>query len=137
LPGHGMRASFDADGTPVCVAVMKHPAMSDDPQVLYRVERNGTAVPLTGELHRVAGEGDTTDERLTIVHDDGNEIPFRVGDDGIGPPLVDPALGPRVQAVASAGGHTVALMTLGAVSDPDVYAVEAGVPPRRLTRSGQ
>ena len=137
LPGHAVRASFDADGTPVCVAVMRHPAMSDDPQVLYRVERNGRAVALTAELDRFAGEGDTTDERLTIVHDDGNEIPFRVTDDGIGPPLVDPALGPGVQAVAEGGGNTVALMTLGSVSDPDVYAVEPGVTPRQLTRSGQ
>jgi len=60
-----------------------------------------------------------------------------VTDDGIGPPLVDPALGPGVQAVAEGGGNTVALMTLGAVSDPDVYAVEPGVTPRQLTRSGQ
>ena len=76
---------------------MTHPAMSDDPQVFCRVERNGTAVALTGDLDRFVGEGDTTDERLTIVHDDGNEIPHHVSDDGIGPPLVDPALGPGVQ----------------------------------------
>ena len=83
---------------------MRHPAMSDDPQVLYRVERNGTGRPADRRPRPLRRRGRHHDERLTVVHDDGNEIPFRVTDDGIGPPLVDPALGPGVQAVAEGGG---------------------------------
>jgi dipeptidyl aminopeptidase/acylaminoacyl peptidase len=137
LPGQVHRFSFDADGTPVAVALGKHPAQSHDPLMTWRVAPNGSGTALTAPLDRFSGQGETNDERVSVIADGGTEAAYRIGDDGSITPLVDPAAAPAVVATAVAGDRIAALMTLGPVSDPDVYALEPGRQPRRLTRSGE
>jgi dipeptidyl aminopeptidase/acylaminoacyl peptidase len=135
LPGEVARFSFDPDGTPICVALDRSSPMSEDPWMVWRLAADGSGRPLTAHLDRFAGQGIGNDERLTIIPDNGRELPHRVDDSGV-EPLVDPALDPCAYELAGAGRRVAALMTLNTYEGMDVYALEPGKPPRRLTRSG-
>jgi dipeptidyl aminopeptidase/acylaminoacyl peptidase len=135
LPGQVGRFSFDADGTLICVALDHRLPMSEDPWRLWRVAANGTGTCLTADLDRFTGQAATNDERLTVIPDAGREVPHRLTDQGL-EPLIDPALNPCVQALAGAGERVAALMTMNEYEGGDVYAIEPGTAPRRLTGSG-
>ena len=135
LEGEVARFSFDPDGTLVCVALATRTPMSEDPWMVWRVAGDGSGTPLTADLDRFAGQGVANDERLTVIPSNGREVPHRVTDDGL-EPLVDAALDPCAYELAGAGENVAALMTLNDYDGMDVYALEPGRPPRRLTRSG-
>lgn len=135
LEGEVSRFSWDADGTLICVALATRTPMSEDPWQVWRVAADGSGTPLTGDLDRFAGQGGGNDERLTVIADNGREIPTRVSDDGL-EQLVDPALDPCTAELAGAGDRVAALMTLGTYDGMDVYALEPGRAPRRLTKVG-
>ncbi|MDX6547983.1 MAG: hypothetical protein QOG33_1533 [Gaiellales bacterium] len=135
LDGEVGRFSFDPDGGLVCVALDHRNPMSQDPWRIWKVAANGSGTCLTADLDRFAGQAETNDERLTVIPDAGREPAHRLTDDGL-EPLVDPALNPCVSALAGAGERVAALMTLNEYDGPDVYALEAGAPPRRLTAVG-
>ena len=135
LEGEVSRFSWDLDGTLICVAQATATPMSEDPWMVWRVGADGTGTPLTGDLDRFAGQGTGNDERLTIIPDNGREVPHRVTDQGL-EVLVDPAMNPCAYGLAGAGDRIAALMTLNEYSGVDVYALESGRPPRRLTRVG-
>ena len=137
LPGQVFRFSFDADGTPLAVALGRRPARSHHPLMTWRVNPDGSGLALTAGLDRFSGQAETDDERVTVIADGGVEAPHRIADDGSAEMLVDRELAPAAVAMATAGGRVTALMTLGPVCNPDVYALEPGRPPRRLTRVGE
>jgi len=136
LPGEVLRFSFDEDGTVVCVAFDRNPPENFDPPRIWRVAGDGSGTPLTGDLDRFTGKDGGNDERLTVVPENGREVPYRISDDGR-EPLVDPALDPCAYELAGHGERVAALMTLSNYLGPEVYALEPGRPPRRLTRSGE
>ena len=136
LPGEVARFSFDPDGTPICVALDRSSPMSEDPWMVWKLAADGSGRPLTADLDRFAGQGIGNDERLTIIASNGRELPHRVSDTGV-QPLVDPALDPCAHELAGAGQRVAALMTLNNYEGMDVYALEPGKAPRRLTRSGE
>jgi dipeptidyl aminopeptidase/acylaminoacyl peptidase len=137
LPGQVFRFSFDADGTPVAAALGRRPARSHNPVMTWRVNPDGSGLALTGGLDRFSGQAESDDERVTVIADGGVEAPHRIADDGSAQMLVDRELAPAAVALATAGERVAALMTLGPVCNPDVYALEPGRPPRRLTRVGE
>jgi dipeptidyl aminopeptidase/acylaminoacyl peptidase len=135
LVGQVSRFSWDADGTLICVAQATRTPMSEDPWIVWRVAADGSGTPLTGHLDRFAGQGSSNDERLTIIPDNGREVPHRVADDRL-EQLVDPALDPCAYELAGAGERVAALMTLNSYGGVDVYALEPDRQPRRLTKVG-
>jgi dipeptidyl aminopeptidase/acylaminoacyl peptidase len=135
LPGAVQAFTVSPAGELRAVAPEVHPPMSHHPSVVWSVARGGAGTPLTAGLDRFAGLGTTTDLRVAIVHDGGRETPTLVGTDGC-EPLVADDLRPDALAVAVAGERVAAVMALGPTPYQDVYAIEPGRAPRRLTRSG-
>ena len=135
LPGEVLRFSFDPDGTPICVAFDLNPPSSEDPSRVWRVGGDGSGTCLTADIDRFAGKDAGGDERLTVIADNGREVPHRISDEGP-TPLVEAGLDPSAYELVGAGDRVAAAMTLTNYDGVDVYALEPGRPPRRLTRSG-
>jgi dipeptidyl aminopeptidase/acylaminoacyl peptidase len=135
LAGEVMRFSFDPDGTPICVAFDRNPPMDEDPTLLWRVAGDGSGTLLTEGLERFCGKDGGNDERLTVVPSDGRAAPYRLTGDGL-VPLVGPELNPTAYELSGAGERVAALMTLNEYDGADVYAIEPGAEPRRLTKVG-
>jgi dipeptidyl aminopeptidase/acylaminoacyl peptidase len=144
-PGPAEGLALDAASSLVCVCPETSQPALDDPLRVYRigldgavealddgVERLAEAVPLT-DLGDLSFMGAATGA-LTCVTERGALVPSRVSG-GAPVRLVDPALGPVMLAVAEGGGHVAATMCLGP-HPCEAYALEAGRPPRRLTRLG-
>jgi dipeptidyl aminopeptidase/acylaminoacyl peptidase len=136
LEGACSALSYDPDGTLLCLAEDRTTGTTSDPWLVYRIGRNGSGEPLTAQLDRFAGVAETNDLRVTPIHDRGREAPYRVGDDRV-EPLVDLEQGPAAIAVSSRGDRVAAAMTLADAPTQDVYALEPGREPRRLTRAGE
>lgn len=136
LEGACTAISFDPDGTLLCAAEDRTTGTTSDPTVIYRIARNGTGRPLTAHLDRFADVAATNDLRVSAIHDRGRETPYRIGDEGV-EPLVDAGEGPAAVAIAARGDRASVAMTLGYAPTQDVYALEPGREPRRLTRAGE
>jgi dipeptidyl aminopeptidase/acylaminoacyl peptidase len=136
LDGACSAVSYDSDGTLLCVAEDRTTGTTSDPWLVYKIGRNGSGEPLTAELDRFAGVADTNDVRVSAIHDRGREAPYRIGDDGV-EPLVDFEQGAAAIAIAARGDRVAVSMTLGEAPTQDVYALEPGREPRRLTRAGE
>jgi len=108
---------------------------AQDPSRIWRAAGDGSGTVLTGGLDRFAGKEGGNDERLTVVADNGREVPHRVDDDGM-VPLVDAALDPSAYELVGRGDRVAAVMTLNDYDGCDLYAIEPGREPRRLTRAG-
>ncbi len=101
-----------------------------DPTVIHRNE-----VPVTADEDRFFGFL-ARDGRHAVLYDDGRDIPVRVDRDGAVRRLVDASFQPSIWGLAASGGRVVASMARGA-EPPDIYALEEGTAPRRLTRDGR
>lgn len=99
----------------------------------FRISRDGRSV--TADVDRffafLCGRG-----RVAVVHDRGRDVPVTIASDGAIERLVDDDFRPSTWALdGNGGGQVVAAMARG-VERCDVYALEAGRSPRRLTRVG-
>jgi dipeptidyl aminopeptidase/acylaminoacyl peptidase len=141
LPGGVVRFAPQPDGALICLGFGVARPADDEPLAAFRV-RDGVAEPLTEGLDRWTGQVGTGTELhdwhvdlddgglVTGVADGGCVVPTHL-DRG---PLVDRAQRPVSGAIATAGEHAVAVLTLGAgVRAPEIYALD---PPRQLTRHG-
>lgn len=133
-PGPIMRFAFDPDGSIVCVANTSVCAPSDDPTRIWHLPKRGEPRVLS-EPERWAGEAETESVRVSTVHRNGREVPVRFTDDGA-VDLVAEDADPVALALAVAGEHVAAVMTLGSAASPDLYALSPGRPPRRLANDG-
>jgi len=133
-PGPILRFAFDPDGTIVCIANTSVRAPSDDPMRVWHIPKRGEPEVLS-EPERWTGEAEGECVRVTTVHRNGREVPVRFTDDGA-VDLVAEDLDPVALALAAAGDHVAAVMTLGAGASPDVFALVPGRPPRRLASDG-
>ncbi|GAB1821808.1 S9 family peptidase [Herbidospora sp. RD11066] len=125
LPGAVIRFTYTEEGDVIAVAPPVRRPTDWDPETVWH-ESN----PLTLALDRFAGQAPTTDERLTVICDNGREYAhdLRTGVD-----LTDPATDPVVHALAEGGGVICAIASFGPVSRPDLYRLD---PPTRLMPSG-
>ncbi|MDX6532988.1 MAG: hypothetical protein QOF68_732 [Gaiellales bacterium] len=136
LQGACSALSHDPDGTLLCVAEDRTTGTTSDPWLVYKIGRNGSGEPLTAGLDRFAGVADTNDIRVSAIHDRGREAPYRVRDDGA-EPLVELEAGPAALAIAARGDRVAVSMTLGHAPTQEVYALQPGHEPRRLTKAGE
>ncbi len=146
LPGPIVRFAVEADGGLVVAATGVERPSDDDPQRLWRVEPDGAARCLTGDVDRWFGVSGTESDlhdwhatfddagRVTTLQDGGCVVPVRVGD-GAAAPLVDRALDPVANALAAAGDRVAVVLSLGG-APPELYALEPGHEPRALTAHG-
>jgi dipeptidyl aminopeptidase/acylaminoacyl peptidase len=140
------RFAYEPDGGIVAlghdVAVLR----DQDPQRLFRVDRDGARRCLTAATDRSFGVGATYSDlfdwnvgmvdagRITQLADGGRATPVRVGDDGF-EVLVAAERDPVVPAIAAAGGRVVAVASVDR-RPPEVVAIEDG-DVRPLTREAR
>ncbi|WP_061291825.1 S9 family peptidase [Herbidospora cretacea] len=125
LPGPVLRFTYTEEGDVVTVAPPVRRPTDWDPETVW----HGTE-PLTAHLDRFAGQAPTTDERLTVICDDGRDYAhdLRTGRD-----LTPRELDPVVHALAEGGGVVCAVASFGPAARPDLYRLN---PLKRLMSSG-
>ncbi|WP_214108458.1 alpha/beta hydrolase family protein [Acrocarpospora catenulata] len=132
VDGPVSRFSYDPDGGVVCVAPPSRRPDDFENEQLWLTRPGQPAISLTGHLDRFAGQAPTSDERFTVVCDNGREIAYRVGEQLT--ELTPPALDPVVHALAAGGGTVCAIASFGGAARPDLYRL---APERELLlRSG-
>ncbi|MBO3748032.1 S9 family peptidase [Streptosporangiaceae bacterium NEAU-GS5] len=124
------RFSYDPDGSMVCLAPPSRRPTDFECEQLWLDRRTGPVVSLTGHLDRFAGQAPTTDERLTVVCDNGREIAFQVGETLT--ELTPRELDPVTFALSGGGGVTVAILSLHESVRPDLYRLDPTHPPRPI-----
>jgi dipeptidyl aminopeptidase/acylaminoacyl peptidase len=147
VPGPVQRFSVEPDGSLIVVAPGVERPDDDAPTRLWHVAPDGSARCLTTDVDRWLGQGGTESDlhdwhatfddagRVTTLQDAGRVIPCRVGDDGI-EELVERGRDPVANCLAAAGTRVAAAMSLGGAA-PDLWALEPGRSPRRLTADGE
>ncbi|WP_066364463.1 S9 family peptidase [Herbidospora mongoliensis] len=125
LRGSVLRFTYTEEGEVVAVAPPVRRPTDWDPETVWH-----ESSPLTLHLDRFTGQAPTTDERLTVICDNGREYGY---DLRTGTYLTDPATDPVVHALAEGGGVICAIASFGGAARPDLYRLD---PLTRLMPSG-
>jgi dipeptidyl aminopeptidase/acylaminoacyl peptidase len=147
LPGGVAHYTPLPDGKLICLGWQHRRPKKHQPAQILLVAPGGAVTTLAPGLDRWPGEPAyetdlhdwhvdlDQDGPVTSVADSGCVVPYRLHEHGA-EPLVGLESAPMTGAIASASGHVVASLTLGAgVGAPEVYALEPEGP-RRLTTHG-
>jgi dipeptidyl aminopeptidase/acylaminoacyl peptidase len=147
IPGPIQRLALEPDGSLIVVAPGIERPDDDAPAHVWHVAADGSARCLTRAADRWFGQSGTESDlhdwqadfedagRVTTLHDGGRVIPCRVGDERV-EELVERRRDPVANCLAAAGERVAAAMSLGGAA-PELWALEPGRSPRRLTTDGE
>jgi dipeptidyl aminopeptidase/acylaminoacyl peptidase len=147
VQGPIQRFAVEPDGGLILLAPGRERPEDDAPARVWHVAPDGAARCLTADVDRWLGQSGTESDlhdwhatfadagRVTTLQDAGRVIPCRVGDGGL-EELVERHRDPVANCLAAAGERVAAAMSLGGAA-PELWALEPGRSPRRLTGDGE